>query len=212
MGESPRLEQLRRRVREDPASVAFAALAEEYRRAQRLPEAIETARAGLARHPSYVIARVTLGRALFESGATAAARRELQQALDAAPENLAAIRALAELLHDDGALDQARALARRGVALAPQDRELRSLLDRLGPTPAPPGGPPPSAAPSSGAPLGGLPPPAASSSAAPPDAAGDPAPPPGLAALERWLDGLVRERLRRERQPAAVASPGDHWA
>ena len=38
MGDSPRLEALRRRVLADPASVAFAALAEEYRRAGRLAE------------------------------------------------------------------------------------------------------------------------------------------------------------------------------
>ena len=68
MADSPadaRLEQLERRVRNDPMSVAFAALAEEYRRLGRLKEAIETCRTGLARHPAYLSARVTLGRALI---------------------------------------------------------------------------------------------------------------------------------------------------
>lgn len=131
MGDSPRLEALRRRVLADPASIAFAALAEEYRRAARLPEAIETARAGLERHPAYVTARVTLGRALLEAGEVDDARRELEQALTSAPENLAALRALADLYRSTGVLTRARDLARRGAALAPQDREWRALLEAL---------------------------------------------------------------------------------
>ena len=68
LAESTRLEELRRRVDLDPASVSFAALAEEYRRAGRFDQAIATCRAGLARHPDYVLARVTLGRALMDTG------------------------------------------------------------------------------------------------------------------------------------------------
>ena len=131
MGDSPRLEALRRRVLADPASVAFAALAEEYRRAARYDDAIETARAGLERHPAYATARVTLGRALFESGDIESARRELEQALAAAPENLAGLRALVDVYRSSGAPERARELARRGTALAPQDREWRSLVETL---------------------------------------------------------------------------------
>ena len=61
------LEQLRRRVEANPASIAFATLAEEYRRAGMLDEAIAVCQAGLRRHPSYVSARVTLGTALIEA-------------------------------------------------------------------------------------------------------------------------------------------------
>ena len=52
----------------DPASIVFAALAEEYRRAERFEEAIATCRAGLEHHPAFLSARVTLGRALIEVG------------------------------------------------------------------------------------------------------------------------------------------------
>jgi tetratricopeptide (TPR) repeat protein len=99
MAENPRIEELRRRVQMDPASIAFAALAEEYRRQGRHEEAIETCRAGLQRHPSYLSARVTLGRALIETGEYDAASEELQTVLRSAPENLAAIRGLA-LIHE----------------------------------------------------------------------------------------------------------------
>lgn len=97
MAEHPRLEELRRRVLADPASIAFAALAEEYRRSGSYDEAIETCRTGLQRHPSYLSARVTLGRALIETAQYDEARAELELVLKTAPENLAAIRGLAEI-------------------------------------------------------------------------------------------------------------------
>lgn len=94
---SVRVEELSRRVHRDPASISFAALAEEYRRLGRFEDAIETCRAGLLRHPSYTSARVTLGRALMETGDYDAATIELEHVLQIAPENLAAIRALADI-------------------------------------------------------------------------------------------------------------------
>jgi tetratricopeptide (TPR) repeat protein len=97
MAANPRIEELKRRVQRDPASIAFAALADEYRRAGLFHDAIETCRAGLQRHPAYLSARVTLGRALLEIGEYPEATEHLEQVLRAAPENLAAIRALAEI-------------------------------------------------------------------------------------------------------------------
>jgi tetratricopeptide (TPR) repeat protein len=94
-----RIEELRRRVQLDPASIAFAALAEEYRRAGQFEDAIAACEAGLLRHPAYISARVTLGRSLLELGRFDDARHQLEHVLRTAPENLAAIRALAEI-HD----------------------------------------------------------------------------------------------------------------
>ncbi len=95
--ESPRIEELRRRVQKDPTSIAFAQLAEEYRRVGSYEEAVDVCRAGLARHPTYLSARVTLGRALMELERYDEAQTELEVVLDLAPDNLAAIRALAEI-------------------------------------------------------------------------------------------------------------------
>ena len=95
--ETERIDALKRRIASDPASVAFAALAEEYRRAGQPEAAITTCRAGLAHRPEYVSARVTLGRALMEAGKAAEARAQFEMVVKAAPENLAAIRALAAL-------------------------------------------------------------------------------------------------------------------
>lgn len=97
MPDTSRLDDLRRRVQQDPASIAFAALADEYRRAGLFEQAIETCRAGLVRHPAYLSARVTLGRALMAIGEYDEAQQQLEQVVRAAPDNLAAIRALAEI-------------------------------------------------------------------------------------------------------------------
>ena len=106
MADTARIEELRRRVQMDPASIAFAALAEEYRRARRFDDAIATCRTGLQRHPAYLSARVTLGRSLLEIGRYDEARQELEHVLRVAPENLAAIRALAEIHHRTGELPE----------------------------------------------------------------------------------------------------------
>lgn len=97
MSPNERLDELRRRLQKDPASIAFAQLAEELRRMGQYQEAVDVCRAGLAVHPSYLSARVTLGRALIELNQVEEARQELETVRRSAPENLAAIRALADI-------------------------------------------------------------------------------------------------------------------
>ena len=123
MADNPRIEELRRRVQADPASIAFAALAEEYRRAGRYKEAIETCRTGLQRHPSYLSARVTLGRSLVQIAQFDEAREVLEHVLRAAPENLAAIRALAEIHERQGETPEALEQYRVALHVATQEAE-----------------------------------------------------------------------------------------
>jgi tetratricopeptide (TPR) repeat protein len=92
-----RIAELRRRIEKDPASIVFAQLAEEYRRAGEYEDAIRVCRAGLVHHPGYFSARVTFARALTETGALDKAQAELEYVLRAAPHNLGATRALDEL-------------------------------------------------------------------------------------------------------------------
>ena len=129
MAENPRIEGLRRRVEKDPASIAFAQLAEEYRRAGRNEEAIAVCETGLAIHPNYLSARVTLGRALIEVGDFEAAQVELAQVLQGAPENLAAIRGLAEIHKRRGEYRAALGLYESALRLAPEDPDLEHALD-----------------------------------------------------------------------------------
>ena len=147
MAEHPRIEELRRRVQRDKASIAFAQLAEEYRRAGRFEEAIETCRTGLAHHPGYLSAHVTLGRALIEVGELQQAQDELKRVLDAAPENLAALKGLADIHYRRGEQHEALAHYRRALEFAPHDPDLEHLVSQIardlepaGPPAAVPGG------------------------------------------------------------------------
>lgn len=97
MTDNPRIGELRRRFEKDPSSIAFAQLAEEYRRSGDLDQAVKICREGLSRHPGYLSAQVTLGRALMELEQYSEARKELEAVLQAAPDNLTAIRALEEI-------------------------------------------------------------------------------------------------------------------
>jgi tetratricopeptide (TPR) repeat protein len=131
MGDSARLEELRRRVESDPASIAFATLAEEYRRAGRFDEAVDATRAGLRFHPTYVSARVTLGRSLMELDEHEQAERELRLVLKTSPDNLAARRALGDLYWRQSDLTRALEQFQSAVALAPGDHELADIVQSL---------------------------------------------------------------------------------
>ena len=138
MADNQRIDDLRRRVQKDPASIAFAQLAEECRRAGRHEEAVEVCRAGLDIHPAYLSARVTLGRALLELNLLDDAQTELEFVLKSAPENLAAIRGLAEIHHRRGSLAEALAQYRAALLLARNDPDLQRTVADLERTVEPP--------------------------------------------------------------------------
>jgi tetratricopeptide (TPR) repeat protein len=76
---------------------AFGGIAERFRRAGDLDRAIALCREGLKKFPNQLSARVTLGWSLLDQGKFDQAQAELEQVLRRAPDNLAAIRGLAEL-------------------------------------------------------------------------------------------------------------------
>jgi len=169
-----RIQDLRRRVERDPASIAFAQLAEEYRRAGRHREAIAACRAGLAHHPDYKSARVTLGRAFLAVGDIDSAERELSQVLRAAPDNLAALKEIADVYRRRGRLEEALESYSAALRIVGHDPEMEAAVARIKeegrPTTSPPEPPAaPAEAPSTDARL--------------------------LSALERWL---VRIREARK--------------
>jgi tetratricopeptide (TPR) repeat protein len=131
MPDNLRIDDLRRRVQQDPTSIAFAQLAEECRRAGGHQEAVDVCRAGLAIHPGYMSARVTLGRALIQLNRLDEATVELQQVLATAPDNLAAIRGLAQIHERRGLLADALAQYQAALSLAPNDSELELTVRRL---------------------------------------------------------------------------------
>jgi len=126
-----RIDDLRRRLERDPGSRLFAQLAEEHRKAGAHAEAIRVARAGLVQHPSYPSARLTLGRALLDSGDPAGARVELEAALRDAPDNILASRFLGQALDALGELGPALVQLQRTLKMAPGDRQLESQIVSL---------------------------------------------------------------------------------
>jgi len=131
MSDLQRIDDLRRRVQTDPASIAFAQLAEELRRAGQLPEAVATCRAGLAIHPAYLSARVTLARALMELSELDAARTEFELVLRNASDNLAARRGLGEIHQREGAVEQALTHYRSALDMAPNDPDIEHAVATL---------------------------------------------------------------------------------
>jgi tetratricopeptide (TPR) repeat protein len=129
--ETPRIAELRRRIQTDPASIAFAQLAEEYRRAGQYHDAVQVCRTGLARHPAYLSARVTLGRALIELDQLDEAAQTFELVLRSAPDNLAAIRGMAEIHQRRGAMQYALQYYTQALALARFDPDLEESVDRI---------------------------------------------------------------------------------
>ncbi len=131
MADDARIEALRKRLQKDPGSIAFAQLAEEYRRAGRFQESIDVCRAGLARHPGYLSARVTLGRALLEIGDVESAQRELTDVLQAAPDNLSAMRGMADVHRRKGEIPEALEQFRSAFEMASPDPSIEQVVRDL---------------------------------------------------------------------------------
>ncbi len=131
MSANPRIDDLRKRIERDPQSRLFAQLAEELRKDGDLAEAIQVAREGLKSHSNYPSARLTLGRALMDTGDTKAALRELEAAVQGAPDNILAGRLLAECLETEGRLEEAAARYRTTLGLSAGDKQIGAKLEAL---------------------------------------------------------------------------------
>jgi tetratricopeptide (TPR) repeat protein len=142
---NPRIDDLRRRLDREPQSRLFAQLAEELRKEGELREAIQVARRGLEKHPNYPSARMTLGRALFDSREFGNARSEFESVLKGAPDNILASRLLAECLEALGDVPGAIERYKATLVFSPGDKQVLGrlqALERPGPAAATP--PPPS--------------------------------------------------------------------
>ncbi len=135
-----RLNQLRQRWERDPKSRAFLQLAEEYRRAGRLSDALHVLRAGLEEHPTYLAAQVALGRCLVETDAPDAAIEILERAVARDPAQLVANKLLVEAYLAKRQAGKARERLELYKLFNDHDAEIESLEARIralgGATPA----------------------------------------------------------------------------
>ncbi len=115
----------------NPHSRAFAPLADLYRKAGRLEEAIEVLEAGLAEHPRYVSALVILARCHVDAGRPTESGEAFTRVLALDPDNLVALKNLAEmaLAADDNA--RGAEFLERVVFLDPTDELAATRLDAL---------------------------------------------------------------------------------
>lgn len=125
------------RIAKDPQSLAFAALAELYRKAGRTREAITLCRDGLARAPEYAAARLVLAKALADEGDVDGALAEVQRILDTSPTDVPAHRLAGEVHRRAGRMSQALEHLGQVVVLDPADRESRLILELRGGAGAP---------------------------------------------------------------------------
>src|SRR5262249_21311678 len=119
------------RVAKDPGSLGFALLADLYRKAGRMDEAIAVCRDGLQRHPHYATARLILAKALLSRQDFRAALREIEAIPRVSPKDVQCHRLAAEVHRRLGRIDDAARHLERGASLDPGDRESRALLGLL---------------------------------------------------------------------------------
>jgi tetratricopeptide (TPR) repeat protein len=135
-----RIRELKKRVEREPGSRFFVPLAEEYRKAGRISDALSALEEGLVAHPAYVAARVALARGYLEAGRTEESMAAFSKALADDPSNLVAAKALGDLHLSRG--EPLEALKRyRLYREISGDRRLDALIGKLqeepGPAPEP---------------------------------------------------------------------------
>lgn len=139
-----RIDDLRRRVIEEPGSRAFVLLAEEYRRDGRLGEALSTLEAGLAVQPDYLAARIALGRGQLEAHLVDQGIRTLERVVRADKTQMVAYRLLVGAHAERGDSASAQHALSEYALLNPQDPELQFLTDVAATSGAPQSGGDPS--------------------------------------------------------------------
>ncbi len=125
------LEKLRQRVEKDPLSKLFVPLAEEYRKMGMVDEAISVLLRGLENQPNYMTARVALGKIYLEKKMLKEAKEEFKKVVTVIPDNLFALKKIAEISEELGELDEAIEAYQRITKLNPLDEEAKANLESL---------------------------------------------------------------------------------
>lgn len=120
-----------KKYQDDPTSRVFAPLAEAYRKAGMIDEAIEVSREGLRVHPRFIGGRVALARALFDKKLYEEVIQELGPIIHDAPDNLIAQKLLAESFLMVGRVTEALGCYKMLLYYTPTDPEMARLVQEL---------------------------------------------------------------------------------
>lgn len=125
------IEKLKEKVEKDPLSKLFVPLAEEYRKAGMVDEAISVLLRGLENQPSYMTARVALGKIYLEKNMLKEARDEFKKVITVIPDNLFALKKVAEISAELGEISEAIDAYSKIVKLNTLDEDAKSALETL---------------------------------------------------------------------------------
>jgi tetratricopeptide (TPR) repeat protein len=131
------IERLKEKIEQDPTSKLFVPLAEEYKKAGKLDEAIEVLTKGLEKQPGYLSARVSLGKIYIESGKLQEAVTAFEKVIAVIPDNLYAHKKLAEIYKDLGKRDEAIGEFKTVLRINPADAWAATTLASLQQEPVP---------------------------------------------------------------------------
>lgn len=120
-----------KKYQDDPSSRVFAPLAEAYRKAGLVDEALEIAREGVMIHPTFMGGRVALARALFDKRLYPEVLKELTEVVRDVPDNLAAQRLLAEASLILGKVPEALSAYKMLLYFVPHDVETARIVEEL---------------------------------------------------------------------------------
>ncbi len=129
--DTPLIYDYLKRYQEDPTSRIFAPLAEAYRKAGLIDEALEIAREGLQVHPHFVGGKVALARALFDKKRFDEVAAELGPVIRDVPDNLVAQRLFAESCLILGRVAEALDAYKMLLFYSPGDQEMAKIVEEL---------------------------------------------------------------------------------
>ena len=128
---SPLIFDYLKKYQEDPRSRVFAPLAEAYRKAGMLNEAVEIAKEGLRVHPQFIGGRVALARALFDQKNYDDVLDELSNVVREVPDNIVAQRLFAESALILGRITEALGAYKMLMYFNPADHEAERMVREL---------------------------------------------------------------------------------
>ena len=111
--QASQIRRFEQQYEENPESFVFARLADAHRKAGHAERALQILERGLERHPEYMSAHIVLARCLTDLGREPEAEEAWRRVLELDPQNLVALRQLAELSIAAGDRASARTWAPR---------------------------------------------------------------------------------------------------